>query len=118
MARIGRALVEAISSCGGHGFLRGWMPADCPSEVVVDLITGLDAAEQRVAEQATRIEQLEKQQREQREGLRPFAEQMDAYDDREDDTHLVWIDHPYVKITVGDLRRARSLLSDTAEDRK
>lgn len=42
------------------------------------------------------------------EALGIFAQYADYYDAAEDDIHQVWIDATEIKITVGDLRRARA----------
>jgi hypothetical protein len=47
MARVGRALVEAIASCAKSGPLKGWHPMDCPSEIVADLVNRLEEAQSR-----------------------------------------------------------------------
>lgn len=44
MANVGEALMEAIHDNRGHPFLKHWMPADSPAEIVVDLLNALDEA--------------------------------------------------------------------------
>lgn len=43
MEEVGRRLMDTIQSCGES--LRGWAPADCPTEIVVDLINERDEVE-------------------------------------------------------------------------
>lgn len=44
MANVGEALMEAIRDYSGHPFMQHWHPADCPSEIVGDLLNALDEA--------------------------------------------------------------------------
>lgn len=45
MANVGRALMEAIEKdYSGHPFMQRWHPADCPTEIVGDLLNALDEA--------------------------------------------------------------------------
>lgn len=44
MANVGRALMTAIADNAGSPPLKGWHPADCPSEIVSDLLNMLDDA--------------------------------------------------------------------------
>lgn len=44
MANVGRALMTAIADNAGSPPLMGWHPADCPSEIVSDLLNMLDDA--------------------------------------------------------------------------
>lgn len=44
MANVGRALMTAIADNAGSPPLKGWHPADCPSEIVSDLLNLLDDA--------------------------------------------------------------------------
>lgn len=44
LAAVGQALLMTISSNSGHAFLKNWQPADCPSEIVCDLLNALDEA--------------------------------------------------------------------------
>jgi len=44
MANVGRALMKAIADNAGSPPLKGWHPADCPSEIVSDLLNLLDDA--------------------------------------------------------------------------
>lgn len=44
MANVGRALMKAIADNAGSPPLIGWHPADCPSEIVSDLLNMLDDA--------------------------------------------------------------------------
>jgi hypothetical protein len=44
MANVGRALMTAIADNASSPPLKGWHPADCPSEIVVDLLNMLDDA--------------------------------------------------------------------------
>ncbi|MDR6144977.1 hypothetical protein QE363_000770 [Sphingomonas sp. SORGH_AS870] len=43
MANIGRALMTAIADNAGCPPLIGWHPADCPSEIVVDLLNMMES---------------------------------------------------------------------------
>lgn len=45
MANVGEALMEAIRDYSGHAFMQHWHPADCPSEIVGDLLNALDEAD-------------------------------------------------------------------------
>lgn len=45
MANVGEALMEAIRDYSGHSFIEHWHPADCPSEIVGDLLNALDEAD-------------------------------------------------------------------------
>ncbi len=49
MAAVGRGLMEALRINSGHAFLQDWHPADCPSEIVVDLLNALDEARGKAA---------------------------------------------------------------------
>lgn len=42
MAAVGRALIDTLNSNAGHSVLKGWAPAQCPSEIVVDLLNRID----------------------------------------------------------------------------
>ena len=42
MAAVGRALMEVLESNRNHIFLEHWLPAQCPSEIVCDLLNELD----------------------------------------------------------------------------
>lgn len=42
MANVGKALMERMADVVEHGPLKGWMPADCPTEVVTDLANEVD----------------------------------------------------------------------------
>jgi hypothetical protein len=44
MANVGRALIERIGTETKSGPLEGWMPADCPTEIVTDLLNRLEDA--------------------------------------------------------------------------
>jgi hypothetical protein len=44
MANVGESLMEAIRDYSSHEFLKGWHPADCPTEIVGDLLNALDEA--------------------------------------------------------------------------
>jgi hypothetical protein len=46
MTAVGRALMKVLSDRHCHSFLKNWHPADCPSEVINDLLNALDEAEQ------------------------------------------------------------------------
>lgn len=42
MAAVGRSLMEILQSNRDHSFLKHWRPAQCPSEIVTDLLNELD----------------------------------------------------------------------------
>lgn len=42
MANVGRALMERMADVAEHGPLKGWAPADCPTEIVTDLANEVD----------------------------------------------------------------------------
>jgi len=43
MEAVGNALMDAIEKdYASHAFMKGWHPADCPSEIVGDLLNALD----------------------------------------------------------------------------
>lgn len=42
MANVGEALMEAIRDYSPDPFMKNWRPADCPSEIVGDLLNALD----------------------------------------------------------------------------
>lgn len=44
MAAVGRALMETIDANIGEPPLKGWAPAQCPSEIVGDLLNMIDEA--------------------------------------------------------------------------
>ena len=44
MANVGEALMEALRDASGHEFMKTWAPADCPTEIVFDLLNALDEA--------------------------------------------------------------------------
>ncbi len=44
MANVGEALMEAIRDYSSHSFMQSWSPADCPTEIVGDLLNALDEA--------------------------------------------------------------------------
>lgn len=46
MAAVGRALMDAIESFSDEPPLKGWAPAQCPSEIVGDLVNMLEEATQ------------------------------------------------------------------------
>lgn len=41
MANVGKALMERVADVVEHGPLKGWSPADCPTELVTDLANEL-----------------------------------------------------------------------------
>jgi hypothetical protein len=45
MANVGEALMEAIRDYSGAEFMKNWHPADCPSEIVGDLLNALEEAQ-------------------------------------------------------------------------
>lgn len=47
MEEVGRALMDTLHRC--RDGLRGWAPADCPTEIVGDLINARDEAETALA---------------------------------------------------------------------
>lgn len=42
MANVGEALMEVLRMNAEHPRLKGWAPADCPSEIVTDLLNDFD----------------------------------------------------------------------------
>lgn len=44
MANVGESLMEAIRDYSSHPFMAKWSPADCPTEIVGDLLNALDEA--------------------------------------------------------------------------
>lgn len=46
MAAVGRALMDAIEAFSHEPPLKGWAPAQCPSEIVGDLVNMLEEATQ------------------------------------------------------------------------
>lgn len=45
MEAVGNALMDAIEKdFASHPFMKGWHPADCPTEIVGDLLNALDEA--------------------------------------------------------------------------
>lgn len=49
MANVGAELMSAIKDYSGHAAMKGWHPADCPSEIVGDLLNALDERDAEIA---------------------------------------------------------------------
>lgn len=53
MEAVGNALMDAIEKdYASHPFMKGWHPADCPTEIVGDLLNALDEATRPVEAEA------------------------------------------------------------------
>jgi len=59
MANVGRALMEALRDHAGSPHLKGWAPADCPSEIVGDMLNMLDERDATLAERDAENERLD-----------------------------------------------------------
>lgn len=69
MANVGTDLMEALKDYGEHPRIKGWHPADCPTEIVGTLLNALD-------EQSAKNERL-------REALTEAIEVLDSLNDDE-----------------------------------
>lgn len=49
MANVGAEIMSAIKDYSGHAAMKGWHPADCPSEIVGDLLNALDERDAEIA---------------------------------------------------------------------
>lgn len=61
MANVGSALMEALSDYREHPCIKGWAPADCPTEIVGDLLNVIDERTAYIAAQSADLSQLKQE---------------------------------------------------------